>query len=493
MASRYTGGVVSRVPVVIRALVALAASGPGAAWAQRPLRSSDFTIDFTRGPVIGPGRAVGLGGAFGSLVSSVDGVPFNPAGYAVRTGAELSWFGFDPVISFFFPQRNWDNSGAEGRDYDGFRVTQAGIGLHFGPVGVGYLATIQTYELGARNGFERPITVDMSSQHLGGGLLLGDGDVVIGAGLRIGWMNLQWSGAESNPSSGNALRYLGAAPEFGALWRPTGERFRLGIAFRSEVSALPIDFGVSEGGTVRRPTGCVEGSAGCFVVPRRIALPWEIEIGASLMLGERTFNLPWEDMGARRRVLRDQQRDDRTRREREHRLELAAISDGVERARDDARWTSEERERVEREESEYASFPWRWRASQRVMLRDRGRRFLLISFGLVTFGPVGRGQGIDAFMAQQERPSGRDVLMSPRLGLEGEPWSNRLQLRVGTYVEPSRFDDVPARVHITGGLELRLFRWDAFKISDPVDIKLTFTMDYSYNYFDWGFGVGFWQ
>ncbi|MBP6835596.1 MAG: hypothetical protein KA978_32730, partial [Deltaproteobacteria bacterium] len=163
------------------------------------------------------------------------------------------------------------------------------------------------------------------------------------------------------------------------------------------------------------------------------------------------------------------------------------------RASLDARWTAEERERREREEREYASFAWRWRAARRVMLRDRGRRFLLISFGLVAFGPVGRGQGIDAFMAQQERPSGRGLLLSPRLGLEGEPWANRLQIRVGSYVEPSRFDDVPARVHVTGGLDLRLFRWDTFKISDPVSFKLTFTMDYSYNYFDWGFGIGFWQ
>ena len=483
----------SALPRVFFTLAAFVASAPGAAWAQQPLRNSDFTIDFTRGPVVGPGRAVGLGGAFTSLVSSVDGVPFNPAAYAVRTGTELSWFSFDPVISFFFPQRNWDNSGAGGRDYDSFSVIQTGVGLHFGSLGVGYLATIQSYELGARNGFERPITVNMVAQHLGGGLLLGDGEVVLGAGLRIGLMSIQWSGAASNPSSGNTIRYLGAAPEVGALWRPSGERFRLGMSFRSEVSGLPLDFSAPDGGAIRRPIGCVEGSAGCFVVPRRIALPWEAEIGGSVMLGERTFNLPWQDMNARRRELREQQRDDRARREREHRLEMAAVDDDAERVSADARWVAEERERQEREEREDVSFPWRWRASRRAMLRDRARRFLLIAFGVVAFGPVGRGQGIDAFMAQQERPSGRDLLLSPRFGIEGEPWANQLQLRAGSYVEPSRFIDVPARVHVTGGLELRLFRWDAFKVADPVDFKLTFTMDYSYNYFDWGFGIGFWQ
>jgi len=265
------------------------------------------------------------------------------------------------------------------------------------------------------------------------------------------------------------------------------------MAFRAEVSAVPIDFTVPAGETVRRPRGCVEDSAGCFVVPRRIALPWELELGASVMLGERRFNLPWQDVTALRSALRREQLADRATRERAHRLESAAIADEVERAEEDDRWTSEERSRQEREDNEYVSFSWRWRASRRAWLRDQPRRFLLFSFGLVAFGPVGRGQGLDAFMRQVERPSGRDLLLSPRIGIEGEPWVNRLQLRVGSYVEPSRFDDVNARVHLTGGVDLRLFRWDTFKIADPVDIKLTFTMDYSYNYFDWGFGVGFWQ
>lgn len=480
-------------PRALALAASLVLSGGGVAWAQRPLRSSDFTLDYTRGPVVGPGRAVGLGGAYASLVSGVDGVPFNPAGYAVRTGTELAWFGLDPVASIFFPQANWDNSGASGRDYDSFTVVQLGVGTHFGNVGAGYLVTLQRYELGARNGFERPVTVDMTSHHLGAGLLLDGGQVVLGAGVRLGWMNIQWSGAASNPFSGTILRYLGAAPEFGALWRPTGERFRLGAAFRPEVSAVPFDFDVPAGETVRRPRGCVEDSAGCFVVPRRVALPWEFELGASVMFGPRRFNVPWQDVTALRRELRDRQLADRSRREHTHRLESAAIADEVERAEEDARWTTEERARQEREDSEYGSFSWRWRATRRAWLRDQPRRYFLVAFGLVLFGPVGRGQGLDAFMRQVERPSGRDLLASPRLGLEGEPWENRLQLRIGSYIEPSRFDDVSARVHLTGGVELRLFRWDAFKIADPVDIKLTFTMDYSYNYFDWGFGVGFWQ
>ncbi len=54
----HPGLAVSPVPRVLAALATIALSGQ--AWAQRPLRSSDFAIDFTRGPAV----VVALDGAF---------------------------------------------------------------------------------------------------------------------------------------------------------------------------------------------------------------------------------------------------------------------------------------------------------------------------------------------------------------------------------------------------------------------------------------------
>jgi hypothetical protein len=96
-------------------------------------------------------------------------------------------------------------------------------------------------------------------------------------------------------------------------------------------------------------------------------------------------------------------------------------------------------------------------------------------------------------MAQEERPSGRTTIASPRFGAEAEPLTHRVRLRVGAYLEPSRFFDVQPRVHLTGGFDLRLFRWNAFKLTEPLDLKVSMTVDYSFNYLDWGISFGFWR
>lgn len=482
-----------RAPPFLAALAALALL-PRVAAAQRALRTNDFAIDYHRGPVLGPGRAVGLGGAYGTLVSGVDGVTYNAAAWGLRSNSDLGGLGVDLLLSVSFPQRNWDNSGASGRDYDDFSIVQLGVGLQLGDFGGGALVISQGYTLGARNGFETTVNVNLFSMHVGGGMQLAHGELGIGAGLRIGLLSLDWSAAALGGQVGTtAARYVGAAPEIGMVWRPLLRPFRLSVAYRSEVSARSTELGDHPGASTRLPAGCEPGATGCFVVPQRMVLPWELELSASVLFGERVFNPGWVDPASLRARLREQQLTERAARDVAHRRAMEAVADPVERRAEDARWQTEESERREREEQEYATFLWRLRAERRAAQRDGGRRYVLVSASLVLSGPVGRGQGIDAFMEQVERPSGLSLIASPRVGVETEPLANRLQVRVGSYLEPSRFDDVVARVHVTGGVELRLFRWNFFKLVDPVDFKVTVTADYTANYFDWNFGVGFWR
>lgn len=466
----------------------LAAAG---ARAQR-IQSNDYVIDFHRGPVIGPGRAVGLAGAYSALVDGVDGASFNPAGYGVRSVGGLAWFSPDVVLSLNFPQQNWDNSGSAGRDYDDFVVAQLGVGLHFGEIGFGYLATLEGYTLAGRAAGERTVNVTVGTHHLGFGMQFGGGEVAIGAGFRIGSLSMQWSGGVAG-STNTQLNFLGASPEVGAVWRPVGRPFRLGMSFRPEVVARSIELPDRIAGVRRAPEGCADSEPGCFVIPRSMNLPWEFELGGSVVLGELRFNERWENLHTLRDEFRARQLEDRALRARRHHADVEAITDPAERALRELDWQSAEARRQEHEEAEDRTFEWRWRADQRARWRDRPRRYVLLSAAVVLYGPVGRGVGIDAFMSQVSRASGRELLASPRVGVETEPWSNRLVLRAGSYIEPSRFIDVGPRWHVTAGMELRLFRWNVFKIIDPVDLKLTFTMDFSTNYIDWGFGLGFWR
>lgn len=464
-------------------------AGPVAA--QRPITSNGFTIDNHRGPVMGPSRSVGLGGAYAALVDGVDGVVFNPAGFAARSVGDLDWFSPDATLSLNFPQRNWDNAGGTGRDFADFSVVQFGLGLRFGQLGVGWLGTGQTFLLAARSGLERPMSVSFQIHRLGAAYQFARGEITVGVAARIGTLSMGWSADANGIVAARFLEYAGASPEFGVLWRPADRPFRVGVAWRPEVEAAASTPLVGEG-PVREPAGCQPNRAGCFVVPETMALPWEIELNVAWMLGRR-FNHPWDDPRDLRRTRRDEIAAARAQRARTHHAALAASSDPTTRTELLVRWDQDEPSRRAQEDAELATFDWRRRADARALLRDQRRRYLLLTAGVVLFGPVGRGQGIDAFMAQEERPSGRTTIASPRFGAEAEPLTHRARLRVGAYLEPSRFFDVQPRVHLTGGFDLRLFRWNAFKLTEPLDLKVSMTVDYSFNYLDWGISFGFWR
>ena len=116
------------------------------------------------------------------------------------------------------------------------------------------------------------------------------------------------------------------------------------------------------------------------------------------------------------------------------------------------------------------------------------RRYLLLSTDLIVDGPTtDRGTGVEGFVMQELDPAGNDITLSLRLGLESEVWNNRLKLRAGTYLEPSRFQDEPFRVHGTGGLELRMFRLWGW------DWRIATTVDMARDYQNLLIGVGFWH
>ncbi len=116
------------------------------------------------------------------------------------------------------------------------------------------------------------------------------------------------------------------------------------------------------------------------------------------------------------------------------------------------------------------------------------RRYLLLSTDVLLDGPTtDRGTGVEGFVMQDLDPAGQNITFSVRLGLESEVWNNRLKLRVGSYLEPSRFDPQRFRVHGTGGLELRLFRlWGS-------DWRIASTVDIADDYQNLLIGVGFWH
>jgi hypothetical protein len=68
-----------------------------------------------------------------------------------------------------------------------------------------------------------------------------------------------------------------------------------------------------------------------------------------------------------------------------------------------------------------------------------------------------------------------------------------LQLRTGSYIEPSRYDDGRSRQHFTFGFDVRLGAWSAFGIAGDQIWRFTSALDLAPRYQNFGVSVGAWH
>lgn len=120
----------------------------------------------------------------------------------------------------------------------------------------------------------------------------------------------------------------------------------------------------------------------------------------------------------------------------------------------------------------------------------RDERALTLTSDLVVTGPTSNGYGLDAFAQHMLERSGRHASYSLRGGAEYEWLPGRLRLRGGSYWEPGRFEGVPGRLHITFGLEVRVFEFHAFGVRRG---RITLTADTATAYKNVGISIGFWH
>ena len=106
-------------------------------------------------------------------------------------------------------------------------------------------------------------------------------------------------------------------------------------------------------------------------------------------------------------------------------------------------------------------------------------------------GPLARAGGVEAFLVRRLQRSGAATTLSPRLGLEQEWLPGRLRVRAGSYWEPTRFEGVRGRMHVTAGGELRLFSFRFRGTERRVAIALA--IDGARRFGNAGLSAGFWQ
>jgi hypothetical protein len=113
----------------------------------------------------------------------------------------------------------------------------------------------------------------------------------------------------------------------------------------------------------------------------------------------------------------------------------------------------------------------------------------LVASDLVFTAASENAVGVESVLAQKIQPIGTHNTASFRIGSELETLPGRLRLRLGSYYEPSNFEGVASRTHLTGGFETRLFHTSYL---GEYDWGLTLTADSARDYLGIFVSLGFW-
>ncbi|TNF22938.1 MAG: hypothetical protein EP329_28100 [Deltaproteobacteria bacterium] len=262
---------------MLAASLALWTVGWGAAPAAAEDADPGARIDFPRGPVISSSRITGLAGAFTGVAEGIDGVLKNPASLANRPEHATSWLEVDLALDILQTTGDAIDFDADrvrgGRDAD-FSAVNAGIDFQLDTFAIGMLAAIDVWTGGdAEHGFEAGLVdyIFAVAQAFGGG------EVIAGLGLNVRVLTL----LEHLPGDDAAIALASGTLDFGLLWRPRHEPWRIGAQLRLGGKLVPDG---SETGTFSERYRVHEAVA-----------PWQLGVGVSHRWTadpERAYNAP---------------------------------------------------------------------------------------------------------------------------------------------------------------------------------------------------------
>lgn len=493
---RRLASVLAALAVTYLAIDARADCGKTSTGVPRLCRNTE-AVDVYQGPVLAPLRATALAGAYAAIADNIDALGQNAAAVTVRSPYSTSWFDYDVTASIslrgVFGDTDFDNSGRAGLAGTAFFYTFGGL-VQLGPLGVGVLSDFQQFHLSQDAGSTAPAsTVTVGRIHaVAGYTLLGD-QLSVGGGVR----GLVTSLNTVRPGEGltlhGALVLSGAAPEVGLLFKPDYQPYRLGITYRGPVETNGGDEGAADADGVRRQAG--------LALPRTLRQPWEVELAVALSAGPRPLNPTWIDPHAEEAEARRRVDGERRQRRSAQRAELEAIADLDERQARERDFEAQEPYVRAEEERHYDRLVAELKSQRKARYANWPRDKILVVAELLVTGPSTDAVSLQSFMRQEDVRSGARTTVQPRLGVEGEPIRNRLEVRMGTYLEPTRYDVqnrdasvvAGARQHFTFGVECRTVHWDVFGIAAPTDFSINFAGDFAPRYENLGIGISTWH
>ena len=439
--------------------------------------------------MLGPSRTLGLGGAYAGLAEGVDGVTSNVATPAVRAAYSSHHVDLDLTASITFPgsfsSTDFENRGSLPRgeaNASNFVYANAGALLQVGPFGTALTLDATSYTLESPGG--STINFRLLRAHAIVAWAFLHYQLVVGVGVQGVTMNLASNAIPLAPPSG-------VGPEAGMLLRLDDQPWRLGFSARAPVSGGASGEVTTDANGVKTAGLCANATP--CILPSSVVSPAQLEVGFALQLGPRPLNPRWIDPSSELAPLRDKIEGQREERAKRDDAELAKMPQGP--AREARRRVLDERERGIRrvEEARIDAEEKRIHEEHDARFGNWPRPHLLVVADAVVTAPVDNAVAVSSFLDQKHENYGGSWTVSPRLGLEGEPFPDRFRLRFGTYLEPSLFDGGAARQHFTFGGDLKLFAWDFFGILERTTWQLSFAADLAPRYTNWGLSLGVWH
>jgi hypothetical protein len=468
---------------------ALVGQRPARAQTTRPITNNNYAVEFYQGPLIAPANVEGLAGATTAIASGVSGSEVNAAAPAVREPFSFNWVDVDVNAGISFPgafsTMDYDNHGPGSHDQvNDFLYADFGLNVQLGDFGVSASGDLLRYSVVGTGGLD----VTAGRYHVLAAYGIDDNQFVFGAGFRA--VTMQLSQGQSildtfNPV-GASLTMSGLGPEVGTIIKPNDLPFRLGATFRAPVTGTnlgPGDTTTSDQGVVR---------SGGVIIPDSITMPWELEAGLAIQIGPRPLNPAWHNPHEDEAPVRDSVNAARERRAITYAETLAETvpafraARSAELAREDAAIRVIEDQRVAIEDV-------RLKAARKARYQALPREKILFVASVLVTGASNDAIALEDFFDQHLESYGNKVTLSPRVGLETEAVKNHAKVRIGSYLEPSRFDGVEPRGHFTTGFDVKLFRWEGFGLFPGQVWRLTGAADAAPRYTDWGLSVGAWH
>jgi hypothetical protein len=408
----------------------------------------------------------------------------------VRDPYSISWFDYDLSAGFSLPgflsghNTDFDNRGPStdnplgttNANVNSFVDINFGATLQFGGLGVAATGDLEQFNLSkSANG----LTLDIGRWQALGAYGLFDGQLLLGAGARILTMQIQQSGGQT------LLTVLGAGPELGVLLMPTGSQWRVGANART-----PVGGGVGAGENLTKDNGVLKAED--FILPSTVASPWEVDMGIAYQLGPRPLNPGWENPHEQENWLRQRIADQRAERALMHEAELASLTPEGRLAREPVLDAEEARQRAA-EDAQLEIEIKRLYDQRKARYDNWPREKILLLASVLLTGASSNAVSLQGFLDQRVETVGKAVTVTPRLGMEGEPLRDRMTLRVGTYVEPSRYETGTPRQHFTFGGDVRLFPIDFWGLIPRANLKFGFVIDLAPRYQNYGIAIGNWH